>query len=495
MSLRTISAISAFAILSCICVVDMQFFRMPTVVTIPIFAHSLLLVIGVGAALYILSFAIPSQRDPIEIGRWLPELDGLRAIAALSVVIAHSCPLDISTSNGTYLLWCIVPFMDNFHLAGMGVVFFYALSAFLLTYLNISRKEHSSIGSFYFRRIVRIWPLYFTVLISLFLYFGSSEAGGSFDWYQQHWYYWVFFVSNWSLARLWGGHYVQIGSFSVLWSISVEEQFYAFFPWIKNWMLASRRNALIVGILFLIVAYAMRISFLYRENGFGMYYATTSYLEVFLAGGYAGYLTAKGQVPTWLRGRYQIWIFVSILLVLGYFWHMTWTPPYATTGTGKIFAVSVYSLLAMVFICVLLWVVANRDSLLCRFLACPLMSTLGILSFGIYVWHVPANIVTRKFETAGWLPKCALEFMDLRQLICLLLNILVAIAFACVSYALVERPALRLAKWYSGSTKQDLKDRAANTSIVLLVCVVLCIVLIVLENLLPKANSPIGTYY
>ncbi|MAZ37152.1 MAG: hypothetical protein CL842_06855 [Crocinitomicaceae bacterium] len=96
---------------------------------------------------------------------YLPGLNGIRAIAAIAVVVSHiTLSLDDigldSNIFGTY---------DSgkpraLDLAGYGVSMFFALSGFLITYLLWLEKEKQpiQIRKFYLRRMLRIWPLYYT---------------------------------------------------------------------------------------------------------------------------------------------------------------------------------------------------------------------------------------------------------------------------------------------------------------------------------------------
>lgn len=90
----------------------------------------------------------------------LPGLNGLRAIAALSVVIAHSTQEGISDFG--------LPWLFNIPLAGYSVTLFFVISGFLITYLLVNefdRTDTVNVGKFYVRRILRIWPIYY-----LFIY-------------------------------------------------------------------------------------------------------------------------------------------------------------------------------------------------------------------------------------------------------------------------------------------------------------------------------------
>ncbi len=94
---------------------------------------------------------------------YFPGLNALRFIAASAVIITH-----IELLKGFFGL---KSFWQNpllYNLGGLGVYFFFVLSGFLITYLLLKEKtvlNDIKIKNFYIRRILRIWPLYFFILI------------------------------------------------------------------------------------------------------------------------------------------------------------------------------------------------------------------------------------------------------------------------------------------------------------------------------------------
>ena len=94
---------------------------------------------------------------------YFPNLNGVRFIAAFSVLIHH-------TEQIKYLMGLENIYGNYFikNLGKLGVGLFFVLSGFLITYLLLSEKERRgdvSTKAFYIRRILRIWPLYFIIVI------------------------------------------------------------------------------------------------------------------------------------------------------------------------------------------------------------------------------------------------------------------------------------------------------------------------------------------
>lgn len=159
---------------------------------------------------------------------YLPGLNGLRAIAALAVVISH-----VTLGLGEFGLDNKIFGVDlegnakGLDLAGYGVTIFFTLSGFLITYLLLKEKEVAKINikNFYVRRILRIWPLYylyFTVsLLTIYIYrhtFATSSLP-----------YYVFLAAN--IPFIIGNTLPFLAHY---WSLGVEEQFYLFFPQIAK---------------------------------------------------------------------------------------------------------------------------------------------------------------------------------------------------------------------------------------------------------------------
>jgi peptidoglycan/LPS O-acetylase OafA/YrhL len=162
-----------------------------------------------------------------------PELDGVRFVAFLLVYLHHNFP-QADDPHFAHLATWFAPALTAFHSAcSFGLCLFFTLSAFLICELLI-RERHATgtvdVKSFYLRRILRIWPLYYLALI-IGLIIALLPGGG-----------------GWSVARDLGWFAVFMGSwFSALhgwiaipiyplWSISVEEQFYVMAPWTVKYL-------------------------------------------------------------------------------------------------------------------------------------------------------------------------------------------------------------------------------------------------------------------
>lgn len=173
---------------------------------------------------------------------FLPGLNGIRAIAAVSVIISHiglNMKLYGFSNFGGYAL------------ANFGVTMFFALSGFLITYLLLKEKEKTgtiAIRKFYFRRLLRIWPLYYFYLIITLLVLGFSMNSCA-------WMYFfmlpnVPFAIN--AASIFPATLPHLGHY---WSVGVEEQFYGFWPWLVK----KSKNILGVMVFFAIGFFLIKL--------------------------------------------------------------------------------------------------------------------------------------------------------------------------------------------------------------------------------------------
>jgi peptidoglycan/LPS O-acetylase OafA/YrhL len=137
-----------------------------------------------------------------------------------------------------------------------GVDLFFALSAFLITAILLRERQQTgriSLGRFYLRRILRIWPLYF-VLIALAVVLAHTVANQHLPWYYVAGY--LLFVGNWVHAVF--GRPESICS--PLWTVSIEEQFYLVWPVLMK--LLDRRGLIVAGVVTFVLATVSRLGFM-----------------------------------------------------------------------------------------------------------------------------------------------------------------------------------------------------------------------------------------
>ncbi len=349
---------------------------------------------------------------------------------------------------------------EGLPLANLAVILFFVLSSFLLTYLathEYLRNRKINIAKFLMRRVLRIWPLYFFIIGVVYITIVPwspfskfmSYAPASVSWVNNKFWIFLSFLSNWyfAFAPLQVVHIdpnYAPAELMVLWSIAVEEQLYLIYPFFisilfyrpqfKYWLLA------IVLALSIISRYLFFIS-PHSHHG-GMYYSTFSYLDVFLAGGVAGSIAARFDlpkvVPTLFRYSFINLILTGILLLLAWWWRKGMWYPYSWLS------IYIYGLFGIVIAAKILWVITNPNAMISCILRSNLLRTLGKLSFGMYLWHF---IALRIVEQTVAITLNNLSFSISKNLLFYLIFILYifcTILLATVSYVLVEKPFLRL---------------------------------------------------
>lgn len=197
---------------------------------------------------------------------YFPNLNGLRFIAAFLVIIHHIEQLKSISNFENY--WGKIPFIGI--IGKLGVILFFVLSGFLITYLLLM-EEHSfkkiSIRKFYVRRMLRIWPLYFLIIIlaffvlphiDLFTLPGYGKDVIYSDLLLKLFLYAIFFP-NLVLSLLGIVPYA-----SHTWSIGTEEQYYLVWPIILKYF-KKYRIILMLFIIFSYIAFAKILSSHYSD--------------------------------------------------------------------------------------------------------------------------------------------------------------------------------------------------------------------------------------
>jgi peptidoglycan/LPS O-acetylase OafA/YrhL len=172
---------------------------------------------------------------------YFPSLNGLRFIAAFVVIVHHLEQLKLFFGlPSLFFRWHFIKLVGE-----LGVTLFFTLSGFLITYLLLSEKEKFgtiSIRQFYIRRVLRIWPLYYLViLLGLFVFPHISffdvpvyTEGVHYKFGTKVFFYMILF------PNIVNNLYAYMPFMAQSWSIGVEEQFYMLWPWIvklsKNYL-------------------------------------------------------------------------------------------------------------------------------------------------------------------------------------------------------------------------------------------------------------------
>jgi peptidoglycan/LPS O-acetylase OafA/YrhL len=230
----------------------------------------------------------------------IKQLDGLRAIAVTCVVLSHTL---------------FYPVFTFFKLGNIGVDIFFTLSGFLITGILLSEKEKLEAGRyksgkqllmyFYARRFLRIFPLYYLVLI-ICLFINYEPIKDSILWLATY-------TSNWKIA--FGDEYF-FQQYTHFWSLAVEEQFYVFFPLI---ILAAKGKKGVKTVLLLMIATGIgtRIVFCFTTPAIKVpatYYSTFSCLDTLCLGGLLALL--KDDIAIWVNKQNKATRLIALVLAV-----------------------------------------------------------------------------------------------------------------------------------------------------------------------------------
>jgi peptidoglycan/LPS O-acetylase OafA/YrhL len=340
------------------------------------------------------------------------ELDVIRFIAFLSVFLHHIFPSDESKYIGhvpEIVAKILAAIANSF---GFGLSLFFFLSAYLIsTLLMIEHRDFGSIDlkSFYIRRILRIWPLYFTgILVGVaYAWRYHPEQLSMFKWY-------VLFIGNFYYQNHpWNG-----SPMDPLWSISVEEQFYVIFPVLMGILGTVWIPRLGIGFTVVSIA-ALIVESLLHVSGNAIWTNTLSEFIFFGAGILCSVYTIKNGV--------KIKPLTRVFFLLGAFVIFVCSTYFAfMEREGASNALMIVGYVGAAVGCVLiLFSFLNAEV---QFPKSILF--LGKISYGLYVWHMLNFYILGHFFKHTTLLKP--------------LTLFPTIMMAIISYRYLETPFLRL---------------------------------------------------
>lgn len=357
-------------------------------------------------------------------------LDGLRFIAAMFVVINHTEQISGILGLDNYFLLKGIEQIGKY-----GVMLFFSLSGFLITYLLLKEKSTTgtiNIKSFYMRRILRIWPLYIVIILLAFFVFHyipmfDLKSGDKSVFYNHLWLKMLFYA--FMLPNLVLLVFGPVPFASQTWSIGSEEQFYIIWPIILKRIKISALS--LIGVIIVYHAFIYCFQNYVRSNIYREYCVAliqTVPLDLMALGGIIACAHhSNGKLYQWLDKILGNWIVkcllmlaLSILLITGY--------------RFLYFNYMVYGLLFSALIFIL--TIGKSYSILEN----PLFKFGGKVSYGIYMWHAPAVTITLK----------TLLFAGIySKFIAYPLIIAVVMGTAWLSYEYLEKPFLNWKQKYT----------------------------------------------
>jgi peptidoglycan/LPS O-acetylase OafA/YrhL len=215
---------------------------------------------------------------------YFPNLDGLRFVAFFAVFFHHAVFIKGTGLDETTAVFHFLSAQEEN--GTLGVNLFFVLSGFLITYLLLNEKDRYStihVFNFYLRRVLKIWPLYFAMVVVGFLLFPIlKQMLGDFPNETHSWGYYLFFISNFQMISR---GFADSSILNILWSVGIEEQFYIFWPLILFFV--SKKHLIKTFILFIVVSLIFR--FYHAADTQVIYFHTLSVISDMVVGGLAAY--------------------------------------------------------------------------------------------------------------------------------------------------------------------------------------------------------------
>lgn len=338
-----------------------------------------------------------------------PDIDGMRAIAVLAVVIFHLFPKSLPAGF-------------------IGVDIFFVISGYLITRIILQSGTQHNFDwlGFYQRRVRRIFPVLVTVMGSSCALAWLILLDQEFSQFGKHMSAGIFFIANlifWRESGYFDGA-AETKPLLHLWSLGIEEQFYLVWPLILVFFLKYRQRGVVWGILLAILSFALCVVLSQGQQHSGFYLPFSRAWEL-LAGAFIAW---AGQyywrARQWSAGKADYWAHLqsligSFCLLLGL----------ALIDQDKQFP-GYWAALPVAGASLLILAgpasVVNR-----RVLSWNWLRYLGLISFSWYLWHWPLLSFARIIESTD-------PSSGLRNRLFLL-----SLALAMASYHLIEQPLRR----------------------------------------------------
>ena len=369
----------------------------------------------------------------------VPELDAIRGIAILVVLVSHFG----STANGeTVTLGRFLS--EAFGLGWIGVDLFFVLSGFLITGILLDSKGSSGyFSSFYARRTLRIFPLYF---LYVFVFFRVAMPIGHLLHYGQNvdtsgeiWY-WLY-LANW-----WNGSGHSIKYLIHFWSLCIEEQFY--FTWPLIVLLVSRKTLKAICLTLVVVSPVLRCIFTYNSAPRLFLYNFTPFrMEPIALGALIAVLVREVATPP-LVARTMKYLWVPALLLFAAISIYS-----GTTSLGAVWISRfAYTCVDLTFASLIFFVAQGvRENRKIDALRNPVLRSCGKYSYGMYVLHMPI-VIFLGVPLAYLFGMIHLGSPILRVVVAIAVGTGLTYVAALISWNVLENPFLRLKKRFTVSS-------------------------------------------
>jgi peptidoglycan/LPS O-acetylase OafA/YrhL len=334
-----------------------------------------------------------------------PQLDAIRGIAVL-LVLLHNTDKSLWTGALARNGW-------------MGVDLFFVLSGFLITGILLdTKRQEGYFQNFYARRCLRIWPLYYSVLLFMFVLvplLRPSEAHRIFESRSMPWWSYFVFLQNFLVPVATKA----TGPLGVTWSLAVEEQFYLVWPLVVYFCSESQLRKVAITVISL--SPVLRFYLWHRQ--FDIYPNTFCRLDGLMAGALLAmfFRSSAFSRESFVR---VAWACLAVGLPLAFL-----TEAYGERWIT--FSLTTLAATAFVYLAM-----CSKQRWFQAILANRLLLYTGVISYGIYLLQkIPIDAAQSLH-------------IDRHPIVVLLLCAATTYALAMISWNLLEKPCLRLKRYF-----------------------------------------------
>ena len=299
-----------------------------------------------------------------------PEIDGLRAIAVVAVIFYHAQ---------------IVVLGNNFFQGGfIGVDIFFVISGYLITLLilkEIKLTKKFSFTYFYERRVRRILPVLFVVMLASLPLAWFYLMATSFSDFSKSILYSLGFSSNfyfWQSGLEYGGDESFLKPFLHSWSLSVEEQFYIIFPIFLVISFKYLKNYLIHILILIFITSLLFANWSAYYFSFANFYFLPTRVWELILGSILAYLEIFVKKRPLNKLQNNIFPFLGLLLITHSILFFN----------DKMFHPSIYTLSPIIGVSLIIWY-SGKNDIITKLLSSKLFVGVGLISYSLYLWHYP----------------------------------------------------------------------------------------------------------
>ena len=309
-----------------------------------------------------------------------PDIDGLRAIAVISVIFYHA--------DQTFKNFKIFP--GGF----VGVDIFFVISGFLITSIILKELEETgffSFSNFYIRRIKRIIPVLLLVFITTFPFIWLFFIPISFLDFSKSLFSSLFFFSNYHFyfsGELYNAESSLFKPLMHTWSLSIEEQFYAIFPLIFFVIFKFYKKYLLQIFTFFLLISFLTMVFIFQKNESLAFFSFFSRFWELLIGGVVAILRYnKSRTYNLSDNLYSFLGLILIFYSIFFYTDLTKSPYFSTL-------IPVFGVSLVIYF-------NSKNNLIYKILSLKILVFIGLISYSLYLWHYPIFAIGRTGEFFG----------------------------------------------------------------------------------------------